>query len=151
MTLVILMVFVVMALATAAIISRQFNQIVGQEQEEQAFQISEAGVDYAVWLLDQGLVDYNSPQGVQDYQVIDETREAREVLGTFDLTFETVRFTAPNGPVTMRVKSVGEDVVLVNRKQTIEAVIQSDSEADEPENKLEVFRVIEWDHKPYLD
>ena len=151
MTLVILMVFVIMALATAALISRQFNQIVGQEQEEQAFQISEAGVSYALWLLDNGLVDYKNPQGITDYEVIDETKNPKEVLGTFDLTFETISFVEPQGPATLKVKSVGEDAVLTKRKQTIEAVLRSEADAEEPEDKLEIWRVIEWDHKPYYE
>lgn len=143
MTLVILAVFLVMMVATAALISRQFKQIVGQEQEEQAFQIAEAGVSYGVWLLDNNLVDYKNPQGITDYVVIDETKEPSEVLGTFDLTFETLNFAEPDGPLAVRVKSVGKDAVLVQRKQTIEAVIHS--------SDLDDFQVIEWDHKPYLD
>lgn len=147
-TLVILVVFLVMMVATVGLVNRQFHEIVGQEQEEQAFQISEAGVSYALWLLDNDLVDYKSPQGVTDYQVIDETKEPKEVLGTFDLTFETLSFVEPIGPATIKVKSIGEDAVLTKRKQTIEAVIQSDSDPEDPADQLEVWRVIEWDHKP---
>lgn len=140
MTLVILGVFLVMAAATVGLVNRQFKEIVNQEQEEQAFQIAEAGVSYGVWLFDNGLVDYQNPQGVTDYEVTDETKEPPVVLGTFDLTFATLYYTQPSGPVAVKVTSVGEDAVLTARKQTIEAVIQSDD--------LDTFRVIEWDHKP---
>lgn len=149
-TLVILAVFVVMAMAAAALVNRQFHEVAGQEQEEQAFQIAEAGVDYATWLLDQGLVDFANPQPITDYEVTDHTQDPPEVLGTFTATFETIQYTPPGGPAVMRVVSVGKDTVLVNRTQTIEAVIQSevDPSEDEPEDKLELWRVIEWDHKP---
>lgn len=139
MTLVILAVFVVMALATTSLISRQFNEIARQEQEEQAFQIAEAGVHYAVWLLDNDLIDYTSPQGISDYAVTDQTKEPPEVLGTFDLEFTVLQHEA-KGPAAVKVKATGEDLVLINRRQVIEAVIQSDD--------LDTFRVVEWDHTP---
>lgn len=139
MTLVILSVFMIMMAAAAGLINRQFNQVVGQEQEEQAFQIAESGVSYALWLMDEELVDFNSPQGITDYEVQDQTVDPPEVLGTFDLTFQTLSFT-PGQSVAIRVVAEGEDLVLTTRKQTIEATIQSDD--------LDNFRVIEWDHKP---
>lgn len=139
MTLVILGVFMIMMAASAGLINRQFNQVVGQEQEEQAFQIAEAGVSYALWLMDQDLVDFNNPQGITGYEVKDQTVEPPEVLGTFDLTFQTIAFT-PGASVSIRVVAEGEDAVLTTRKQTIEAVIHSDN--------LDDFRVVEWDHKP---
>ena len=140
MTLVILVVFLVLMVGTAALISRQFNQIVGQEQEEQAFQIAEAGVNYAVWVFDNNLIDYADPQPVMDYEVTDQTREPAEVLGTFDLTFSTLSQSGTSGPVAVKVVSVGKDAVLINRKQTIEAIISSED--------LDTFRIVEWDHKP---
>lgn len=139
MTLVILGVFAIIMAGSAALINRQFNQVVGQEQEEQAFQIAESGVSYALWLMDQGLVDFANPQSIADYEVKDQTVDPPEVLGTFDLTFQTLSFT-PGGPVAIRVVAEGEDLVLKERKQTIEATIQSDD--------LDDFRVVEWDHKP---
>ena len=140
MTLVILGVFLIMAAATVGLINRQFHAIVGQEQEEQAFQIAEAGVDYTVWLMDNGLIDYQNPQPVAGYQVTDQTQDPAEVLGTFDLSFSVTSYGGPAGPVAMRVVSVGTDAVLLERKQTIEAVVASDD--------LDTFRVVEWDHKP---
>src|SRR5687767_4273055 len=109
MALVILIVFAIMAMASAALISRQFHEVVGQEQEEQAFQIAEAGIDYGVWLLDQRVVDYANPQPIMDYEVTDWTKEPPEVLGTFDVTFQSIQFTPPNGPAVMKIISVGED------------------------------------------
>lgn len=140
MTLVILGVFLVLMMATMGLISRQYKEIVGQEQEEQAFQISEAGISYGLWLMDAGLFDYASPPVIQNYAVTDETKDPAEVLGTFDLAFEVLSYGGVAGPAAVKVTAVGEDAVLVNRKQTIEAVIQSDD--------LDTFRVIEWDHKP---
>lgn len=140
MTLVILGVFLIMAAASVGLVNRQFHAIVDQEQEEQAFQVAEAGVNYAVWLMDNGLVDYQDPQPVEGYQVTDQTKDPAEVLGTFDLDLEVISYTASTGPVAVRAVSIGKDAVLVGRLQTIEAVIQSDD--------LDIFRVIEWDHKP---
>lgn len=139
MTMVILGVFMVMMAGAAGLINRQFNQVVGQEQEEQAFQIAEAGVNYALWLMDQDLVDFNNPQPITNYEITDATVEPPEVLGTFDLTFQTIAF-APGASVSIRVVAEGEDLVLKERKQTIEAVIHSDD--------LDQFRVVEWDHRP---
>lgn len=139
LTMVVLGMFLVMAIASAALINRQFNQVVNQEQEEQAFQIADAGVNYAIWLMDQGLVDFNNPAPVSDYEVKDQTETPPVVLGTFDLTFQTIQFT-PGESVAVRITSVGEDASLTSRRQTIEAVIQSDD--------LDDFRVVEWDHKP---
>lgn len=140
MTLVILGVFLVMAMATVGLISRQFHEIVGQEQEEQAFQIAEAGVNYAAWLMDNGLVSYQSPQPVLGYKVTDETKTPSPELGTFDLSFQVVTYGGPTGPVSVRVTSVGKDAVLLNRSQTIEAVIES--------TDLDTFKITLWDHKP---
>lgn len=140
MTLVILGVFLIIMAATVRLINRQFHEIVGQEQEEQAFQIAEAGVSYAVWLMDSGLVDYQDPQPVVGYQVTDQTKDPVEVLGTFDLSLDVIYYAGPAGPSAVRVTSTGTDAVLVKRTQTIEAVVQSDD--------LDTFRVIEWDHKP---
>ena len=154
MVLVTLAVFVVMAIAVVGIVNRQFHEVVGQEQEEQAFQIAEAGIDYVVWLLDQHLVDLENPQPITDYEVVDFTKDPSEVLGKFTVTIETVRYTPPNGPAVMRLVSVGRDAVLINRTQTIEAVIQSEADPSEPippgnePDQLEVWRIIEWDHKP---
>lgn len=140
MTLVVLGMFLIMMVATAGLISRQFRQIAVQEQEEQAFQIAEAGVNYAVWLMDNNLVDYDSPQPIQNYAVTDETQAPPEVLGTFDLNFNVLSYVGQTGPAAVRVVSVGKDAVLLQQTQIIEAVIQSDN--------LDTFRIVEWDHKP---
>lgn len=139
MTLVILGMFVVMAVGTMALINRQFKEIVGQEQEEQAFQIAEAGVHYALWLLDNGLIDYADPQEIEDYEVTDDTQDPPVVIGSFDLEFETESYTAGTGPAAVKVTATGKDAV-INRPQKIEATIYS--------GDLDDFVVVEWDHRP---
>jgi len=140
MTLVILGLFMVMMLATTALINRQFKEIVGQEQEEQAFQIAEAGVSYTLWLLGNGLIDFANPRGISDYAVTDHTKDPPEVLGTFDLEFTIEVHDPVNGRVALRAVSTGTDQELTDRKQVIEVVIYSDD--------LDIFNVVEWDHKP---
>ena len=139
-TLVILAMFLVMAVATVGLINRQFKQIVGQEEADQAFQTAEAGINYASWLLDNGLVDYHDPQPIQGYQVTDQTKNPPLVLGTFDLTFSVISYAGPLGPAAVRVVSVGKSAVPLPRPETIEAVIAS--------KDMDTFRITQWDHKP---
>lgn len=137
LSMVLLGAFVVMFIAAATLINRQFHQITQQEQEEQAFQVAEAGVFYALWFIDQDLLDLSNPGNVTDYEVTDPTTDPAEVIGNFDLTF-TVRNNEVGGPVTVDIVSVGEDAVLSELKQTIRATIHSRDGDD--------FRIVEWRH-----
>lgn len=139
MMLVIFTMFLVFVIATAGLVSRQFHVIVDQEQEEQAFQLADAGVNYAVWLLQNNLVNLASPAGVNDHEITDFTKNPEELIGTFDLSFAT-QSGAASGPVLVNVTSVGEDAVKKDRKQTIDARLYSADRA--------AYAIIGWNHRP---
>lgn len=140
MTLVILGLFLTMMVAAMALISRQFHEIVGQEQEEQAFQVAEAGVHYSLWLISNGLLNLDNPAAITGHEVRDiRPQGANEVIGTFDVTF-SVQKGGAGQPTSISLVSTGRDVVLVDRTQVIAAVIYAE--------EGEKFSIISWDHQP---
>lgn len=82
MTLVFVTMFVVIFLALSGYVNRSYKQSVLQSHDELAFQLAEAGLNYARWRLAHANTDLSS-----------ETREVSDqlagVLGSYELTFAT--------------------------------------------------------------
>lgn len=125
-----LLVFLIILGASVRAVSRQARETTNQVQEEQAFHLAEAGVQYTLWLLDPdggGYLPAALPP-VTAHPVIDA---AGKTVGTFFLVFS-------NGqPDSVTVTSIGKDAVIMNRCQTIVADIAASDG---------VYRVVSWDH-----
>lgn len=142
MTLVFFLVFVVIMSAWLRFAVRQNNTVVGQEQEEQSFHLSEAGVHYALHLLNNGLctpqeLAASEPviQPVVDVSVADAGAE----IGTYELMFEV---STNGGETSAVVRAVGYDVNVFGECQLIEATLQSFAGVLGTRYKIE-----SWDHK----
>src|SRR5688572_12749438 len=99
MTLVFVTMFVTIFLALSGFVSQSYHQAVLQSQDEVAFQIAEAGLNFARWRLAHSPTDFSS--------VTKEiTDQYAGVLGSY-----TVTFTAPTpGSTVVILTSVGETI-----------------------------------------
>lgn len=142
MTLVFFIVFLIIMVAWMRFAVVQNNAVVGQEQEEQSFHLSEAGVHYALHLLNNGVCN---PQELSDSQpviqsVVDELAPAAgAIVGTYELTF-TVQTT--NGETITAVRAVGYDRNVPGECQLIEARINSFAGV-----LGQKYEIAAWDHK----
>jgi hypothetical protein len=143
MTLVFLLIFVVIMFAWLRFASRQNNAVVGQEQEEQSFHVSEAGVNYVLHILNNGTCtptelnasDNNNTTPVVQ-SVVDESPGAGAAIGTYELTFNLL------SPTRTGVRAVGYDLNVAKECQLIEATLESFTGILGPS-----YRVLSWDHK----
>lgn len=136
MTLVFFVVFLVIATAWLSFAVRQSHEVTDQEQEEQAFQIGEAGIERTLFFLNSGvytqddLVELSVPLVgvVQD--------RSGNTMGSYELTFDV----AGSGLIT--VTALAHDIEVTGRCQRVVADIESMTGAlAGPE-----YYVRSWDH-----
>lgn len=136
MTMLFFIVFVVIMSAWMAFAVRQNNAVVGQEQEEQSFHLSEAGVHHVLHLLNN---DVCTPAQLKASEPVVQTvvqeSPAGGPTGTYELTFEVM-------PAEIRVRAVGYDVNVRNECQLIEARLEALAGGLGTK-----YRVKSWDHK----
>lgn len=140
MTLVFFVIFVIILSAWMRFAVRQNNAVVGQEQEEQSFHLSEAGVHYVLHVLNNGVCTPHELAGSEPIiqSVVDEST-AGDVVGTYELTFDVT----PNGGETITaVRAVGYDKNVFGECQLIEARVESFSGV-----LGRRYRILSWDHK----
>lgn len=136
MTMVFFIVFVVIMSAWMAFAVRQNNAVVGQEQEEQSFHLSEAGVHHVLHLLNNGVCTPAQLEASEPVvQTVAQESAAGGPTGTYELTFEV-------GPAEMVVRAVGYDLNVRNECQLIEARLESLAGGLGTK-----YRVKAWDHK----
>lgn len=136
--LVLLMLLILMIISAASVrfIVRQAHQTVLQEQEEQAFAIADAGVNYTVWLLaatggnftPQQLVA-SPPPSTKNHPVTDATGET---IGKFDIFF------GPACTDSLEFRSVGYDAGQPTLCQVVNGKVQQFTSGE--------FKLITWDH-----
>jgi len=141
MTLVFFVVFVVIMGAWLGFANRQNNAVVGQEQEEQSFHISEAGVNYVLHALNTGTLtpaqlDASEPLSQKLYGSVNG---ATDEIGCFRMIFDVQ---ASGSGTTTVVQAVGYDKNIVRECQLIEATIESFTGSLGTK-----YRVASWDHK----
>lgn len=142
-TLVFFLIFVVIMMAWLRFATLQNHAVVSQEQEEQSFHLSEAGVNWALHVLNSGactpadLAVYSSEPVIAS--VVDETVPGGDVIGTYQLTFnvETI-----GGETETSVRAIGYDKNVEGECQLIEATIQSFGGVLGTKYRIEA-----WDHK----
>ncbi|MDP3997957.1 MAG: hypothetical protein U1C49_01340 [Candidatus Andersenbacteria bacterium] len=110
MTMVFVFMFAVIFIALTGLVNRTYHESVIQAQDEEAFQIAEAGLNYARWRLAHNPENYAS-----------ETREVNDQLagslGEYD-----VSFTEPTtGSTAVTITSVGQTAALPHREVTLKA------------------------------
>lgn len=122
--------------------ARQNNAVVRQEQEEQSFQLSEAGVNYVLHLLNNGLctpAELNASEPVIQSVVDVSVQGSGAFMGTYELAFDVQP--AGSGTVTS-VQAIGYDINVQRECQLIEAKIESFDGVLGTK-----YRVKSWDHK----
>jgi len=147
LVLVLLIVFIVMMSATLRYVIRQSHETVDQEQEEQAFNAADAGISYALWLLNPNLHDpdinpFDIRQMAQNpHDTVVTNHPVQDdngmLIGTF--TFDDLNSVQP-GHNYMNFRSIGQDAVLTDRCQAIRATLR-EVVSGEP------YVVVSWDHQ----
>lgn len=110
MTLVFVVMFAVVFAALAGLVSRTYHESVLQAQDETAFQVAEAGLNYARWRLAHNPDDY----APAERQLVDQFAG---VLGTYSLTFATPY----PGSTLVAITSVGKTKSQPARQVTLRA------------------------------
>jgi Tfp pilus assembly protein PilX len=137
LVLVLLLSFGIMFVAFARLVGLGSHQATVQEQDNQAFHAAEAGVNYALWYINQSGVDPNSLVSVTDWPV--RNPMTQEIIGEFDITYEV----QSNGAETTIIGLVaGRDPVLTTRTETIEVELWSSS------SEVGSFGIRRWQHLP---
>lgn len=131
-----LLVFAIIAGASIRFIARQSNQTVQQEQEEQAFEIADAGANYVLWLLSASggnksplSLVASPPPSTRDHAI---ANQAGQSIGKFDLFF------GPACPDSLSFRSVGYDQIKTNLCQVVDGTAKLFSNGE--------YRLIKWDH-----
>lgn len=110
MTLVFVAMFVAIFLALSGLVNRTYHQSVLQSHDELAFQIAEAGLNYARWRLAHASTDFSQ-------ETRDVTDQFAGVLGRYALTFETPLA----GSSTVLITSAGTTQALPERTVQLRA------------------------------
>jgi hypothetical protein len=110
MTLVFLLMFVVIFTALAGLVSRSYHESVLQAQDETAFQVAEAGLNFARWRLAHNPEDFSAVTR-------DLTDQFAGVLGSYDLTFEQ----PIPGSTIVSITAVGRTASQPARRVTLSA------------------------------
>lgn len=134
-----MIVFIAMMTYTLRFVVRQSHETINQEQEEQAFWAADSGVSYALWLLDGGNKvpgDFTTPLPsftalITDHAVTDDLGQQ---IGSFSLV-DIVEVDS-----TLQLRSIGKDVNLSNRCQSIEVGLRQ-LQPGEP------YVVTQWNHQ----
>ncbi len=114
-TLMFLVILLVVVTAWLNFAVRQSHQVVDQEQEEQAFHIAEAGVEYTLFLLNSGTY---APTGlISEGSLVRAVSDSSgNIIGAAELSFQ------PGGAgVPLKVSSLGHDLTVERRCQLITA------------------------------
>ncbi|MFH1354369.1 MAG: Calx-beta domain-containing protein [bacterium] len=119
MTLMFFVVFLVIATAWLGFAVRQSHEVTDQEQEEQAFQVGEAGVERTLFFLNSGVYTPDDLLGLSSPLVGVVQDAAGHIMGSYELTFAG----AGGGSVT--VTALAHDLEVENRCQRIVADIES--------------------------
>lgn len=137
MTLVFFVVFLVIATAWLSFAARQSHEVADQEQEEQAFQIGEAGIERTLFFLNSGVYTPDDLLGLSTPLVGVVQDGSGKVMGSYELTFAG----AGGGSVT--VTALAHDIEVEKRCQRVVAAIDSmtGALADTAE-----YYVRSWDH-----
>ena len=136
MTLVFFVVFLVIATAWLSLAVRQSHEVTNQEQEEQAFQIGEAGVERTLFFLNSGVYTPDDLLGLSSPLVGVVQDGSGKVMGSYELNFSG----AGGGSVT--VTALAHDLEVTERCQRVVADIDSMTGAlTGPE-----YYVRSWDH-----
>jgi len=110
MTLVFVVMFVVMFVALAGVVTRSYHEATVQIQDEVAFQIAEAGLNYGRWRLAHDPDNFDPETRTVEDQFAGE-------LGEYDLTF-----TAPiEGNTTVIITAKGASASLPDREISLQA------------------------------
>jgi hypothetical protein len=110
MTLVFVVMFLVIFISLSGMVSRSYHETVLQAQDELAFQVAEAGLNYARWRLAHDPDNFAS-------EVRTVTDQHAGDLGTYELTFE-----APvAGSTVVSITSVGTTAGQPTRQFTVKA------------------------------
>lgn len=136
LVLLMLLVFTIIATASLRFIVRQSNQAVLQEQEEQAFGIADAGVNYVLWLLSGTGGNFTPlqlvaapPSSTQNHPVTDT---ASQKVGEFDLYF------GPACSDYVEFRSVGYDLLKTNLCQVVDGKAQLFTNGE--------YKIVKWNH-----
>jgi len=119
MTLVFFVVFLVIATAWLSFAVRQSHEVTDQEQEEQAFQIGEAGIERTLFFLNSGVYTQDDLAGLSAPVVGVVQDKSGKTMGSYELTFDV----AGSGPLT--VTALAHDIELEKRCQRVVADIES--------------------------
>ncbi|MEX1997961.1 MAG: PilX N-terminal domain-containing pilus assembly protein [Candidatus Andersenbacteria bacterium] len=144
LVLILLVVFVIIMTASVRFIARQSTQTANQEQEEQAFEIADAGINYTLWLLDSEGGNFTpeqleaGPDGGGPPTADTENHlihnDQSELIGRFSLDFSD----ADNVAGVLTVRATGKDEIKPDLCQVIEAKVQKDANGE--------YRLYRWDH-----
>jgi Tfp pilus assembly protein PilX len=116
MTLLLLVTFIVIITAWVQFAARQAHVVADQEQEERAFGAAEAGLRYAMFLLNS---DAKEPDELENLAGQEVTGPAGgTAVGTYSLKFD-------GGGVPLAVTAIGRSQNVADRCQTIDAIIDS--------------------------
>ncbi|MGH9856910.1 MAG: hypothetical protein ACRD4B_03600 [Acidobacteriota bacterium] len=140
MMMVIFGMFAVMLAASVAFINRQFHQTVDQEREELAFHMAEAGVQYTLFLLNDGV--HNTETLLQQGELLEQSLYGIQYVenpGIYNLYFASL--SGADAGQGLRVVSVGLDTGQ-QQCQTIVAEIRRFSSQEA------AYALSAWDHRP---
>jgi hypothetical protein len=132
MVLVLLIVFLTILGASIRYIARQSKQTTDQGQQDQAFGLADAGVQYTYWLLNEGKApsEISTTPGTTGHTITASGVE----LGSF--TINVVAFDDSVG--TLSILSVGEDNLRPEFCQAVRANFELEND---------IYRVAEWRHE----
>lgn len=119
MMLVFFVVFLVIAAAWLSFAVRQSHEVTDQEQEEQAFQVAEAGVERALFFLNSGVYTPDDLLGLSSPLVGVVQDAAGDIMGSYELTF------SDTGGASLTVTALAHDLEIENRCQRIVADIEA--------------------------
>ena len=116
LTLVLLMMLLVMFISLSGVVNTQYSQGGLAAQDETAFQIAEAGLNFARWRLAHDPTNYSSVSR-------DVADQLQGLLGTYSLIF-----TPPiNGSTAVTIQSIGQTSNAPTREVTLKATYGSPS------------------------
>jgi Tfp pilus assembly protein PilX len=110
MTMVFISMFLVIFVALSGLLNRSYHESVLQAQDELAFQIAEAGLNYARWRLAHDPTNF-------DEETKNVTDQFAGTVGSYELTFDTP---VPGSTVVV-ITSVGQTAAQPSRNITLQA------------------------------
>ncbi|MDP3997965.1 MAG: hypothetical protein U1C49_00480 [Candidatus Andersenbacteria bacterium] len=135
-TLLVLVTMIVLAIIVAVsvqFISGQTSQLTNKKQEQQAFGLADAGVQYAIWLLAEN-GGHKKPADLEGVHR-DIKGTDGQVMGFFDLSGVAVD---SNGNITFT--STGKDIIKQNICQIVDVRLSINVEGD--------YKITGWNQRP---